>query len=196
MSSGESWMVELITGLLDAEAHVLMMIESHLGDHAAAEHGHAAGTLAATERTLQSHREAWRTRAQAMQPQTPPSDRAETATSEKVTALYETARGYSFSAMLQDDHAALAMLAVRCSVIQATALAFRDEESAELAGGHLSDLTLHVSRLAAAIPEVVVEELSTQSAGVDAAAAAEASERARDAWSRPGVGGVGAAGAL
>lgn len=87
--------------------------------------------------------------------------------------------------MLRDDHAALSFGTVCYELLQTTALAMKETQTADLASRHLADLTPVVMELSECLPQVVVEELASEGkVAPDHQAAEESRRRTREAWTQ------------
>ncbi len=98
-----------------------------------------------------------------------------------LAGLYDKVRQHPVSRSLRDDYVALSLAAVAYSMLYTTAVAFEDDEVADVALNSLSQITGQVKKLGSAIPSVVVHELKDEGP-VYAEAEGIASEAVASAW--------------
>lgn len=98
--------------------------------------------------------------------------------------LYDKVRSDdTVSRMLRDDYASLSFATVCYEMLQTTALAMKDEQTADLALRHLEDFAPMIMDLSDTLPRVLVDELSREGkVAPDVQAADEARRRTREAW--------------
>jgi hypothetical protein len=100
--------------------------------------------------------------------------------------LYDKIRGDAkVSRVLRDDNTALTFASVSYQMLHTTALAMRDEATADLALKHMRDLTPIIMDSSQILTEVLVEELSQEGkAPLDRSVVDEANRHTREAWSQ------------
>ena len=96
--------------------------------------------------------------------------------------LYDKVRKDPVSRMLRDDYTALAMATISYTQLHTTALAYHEQEVAEVALKHLEALTPLVMRINEIMPNVVAAELSDEGSGIDTGVGEEAMENTQQAW--------------
>ena len=99
-----------------------------------------------------------------------------------LAAIYSKVRSEKVSKFLRDDYTALSMLSLTYTMLDATASALDDIETAELARNHLNEITPLVVHLNEVIPGVVVQELTEEGLAVNLDAARDARNDSHDAW--------------
>lgn len=103
-----------------------------------------------------------------------------------MAGLYDKLRSDDkISRAMRDDYTALNFAIVCYEMLHTTALAMRDQETADLALSLLRDYTPLVVELTETLPEVIVRELSDEGKIVEDLAVADAAARnAREAWNQ------------
>lgn len=99
-----------------------------------------------------------------------------------LAGLYAKVRKHPVSRMLRDDYTALSLAVEGYSMLHTTALALRDPRVAALAESHMREIAPHVTRLAQAIPAVVVTELAHDFPELDRSAVVQATTACQTAW--------------
>jgi hypothetical protein len=92
------------------------------------------------------------------------------------------------SRMLRDDYTALNFATVCYEMLHTTALALRDEQTADLALAHLKDYTPLIVGLSDEMPRLLIRELTDEGkVPADSGAAEQAARNTRAAWSGASV---------
>ena len=87
------------------------------------------------------------------------------------------------SRVLRDDYAALSFATICYEMLHTTALAMKDAETAALAIRHLKDYAPLIMSLGDAVPEVLIDELSSAGAvAADRGVATQAVRNTHEAW--------------
>jgi hypothetical protein len=98
--------------------------------------------------------------------------------------VYDKLRADStVSRLLRDDYTALSFATVCYEMLHTTALAMKDQVTADLALRHLKDYAPLIMALTEAMPEVLVEELANAgTVTADRSVATDAVRNTREAW--------------
>jgi hypothetical protein len=101
--------------------------------------------------------------------------------------IYDTTRDHSVSRMLRDDYTALSLLAISCSLLNATALAKGDDFLGRLAAASLEDLAEFIKEIGRIAPVVAISELARDpDETVDRTVTERVLEATAAAWRRDG----------
>ncbi len=101
-----------------------------------------------------------------------------------LAGLYDKVRVDAVSKMLRDDYTALSLAAISQTMLHTTGLAMKEQSTASLAHGQLSDLTPLIVDLSELIPLVVARELANDGENVDTSVGPEARRNTQKAWNR------------
>jgi ferritin-like metal-binding protein YciE len=101
-------------------------------------------------------------------------------------AAIDSARKTKISKSLRDDYTALSLATISYTMLNATALALGDRDTAALAKSHLQDYAGTIMDISDAMPAVVLEELRDDGEKVNTDAAELARENATSAWRSSG----------
>lgn len=97
-------------------------------------------------------------------------------------ATIDKSRKMRVSKMVRDDQTALALMTVSYTMLHATALGLRDQQTADLAQRSLEELTPLVMELNRCIPAIVIAELKEDGLEVDADAVEKSRDTTQRAW--------------
>jgi len=100
-----------------------------------------------------------------------------------MAALYSKVRSEKVSKIMRDHYAALAFATCGYTMLHTTALAVKDEETADMAIRHLKELTPILVEVSEVIPDVIINELSREGFSIDSSAGKTATSHAKEAWS-------------
>lgn len=102
-----------------------------------------------------------------------------------MAGLYDQVRDDKVSRIVRDDNTALTFAVVCYEMLHTTALAMKDQQTAELALKLLKDYTPLIMGLSDVLPSVIVRELSEEGTiAADESVAREAVRHTREAWSQ------------
>lgn len=102
-----------------------------------------------------------------------------------LTGLYGQVRTEEVSKILRDDITAVHFATTCYSMLSATALAFNDKTTSELASRSMRELTPLVMELGKTIPQVVIEEFAQEGMQIDRAVIQESVRQLENAWLEP-----------
>ncbi len=102
-----------------------------------------------------------------------------------VIGLYDRIRSETVSKMLRDHYAALTMTAMAYEMLHTTALALKDQPTADLSIKHMRDLPPLIMEIGHIVPMVIVRELAEKGIVVDHGVADQAAHAAEEAWRSP-----------
>jgi len=97
-------------------------------------------------------------------------------------AAIDSMRKTRISKSLRDDHTALSLAAMGYEMLNATALAMDDAETAAMAKRHLSDITPILIDISENMPDVVLQELIDTGVAVDPGVAQRARRDVEECW--------------
>lgn len=103
-----------------------------------------------------------------------------------IAGLYDKVRTQAVSKMLRDDYTALNLATMGYTMLHTTALALRDQRTADLALRHLRDYASTVMDINQIIPQVVVDDLSDDVEMIDRASVQQAMQNTQNAWRASG----------
>lgn len=96
--------------------------------------------------------------------------------------LYDQVRTETVSSMLRDDYTALSMVAVASTMLHSTALALRDQMTANIALQHLKDVTPLITEISKVIPILTVQDVHDDVETADTSVAQQAIRNTQEAW--------------
>ena len=96
--------------------------------------------------------------------------------------LYDQVRTETVSSMLRDDYTALSMVAVASTMLHSTALALKDQMTANIALQHLKDVTPLITEISKVIPIVTVQDVHDDVKTADTSVAQQAIRNTQEAW--------------
>lgn len=101
-----------------------------------------------------------------------------------VAGMYDKLRSdQSISRALRDDYAALSFATICYQMLHTTALAMKDQSTAECALKHLGEYAPLIMAISDSLPQVVVEELAAEgSVAPDLSVASDSARHTREAW--------------
>jgi hypothetical protein len=99
-----------------------------------------------------------------------------------VASAIGNARKTEVSKYLRDDYSALCLASAGYTMLQTTALALKDNATAELAKNHLADYATIIMKVSATLPTVTIGDLQNEGAAVDPTVRDEAVRATEAAW--------------
>jgi ferritin-like metal-binding protein YciE len=163
------------------ESHILQAIDKQeklLHDHPSAKQ-----MISTVRTTLESHINALQARLDALGGSpTHPIKEAAAAAAGVVAGLYDKVRNEEASKDLRDDYTALNHSVVSYIMLHTTALAFHDQETADLCKRHLTDNATFVKDINRYTPELVMEEFRQDGLTIDESATRTARQTVSDIW--------------
>src|SRR4051812_43077113 len=179
---------DLLTGylgdLLAAQHHLFKTVDQQVGDLEVTTHADVREILTQLHIVLRRHTDALEERIRSLGgSMTADMKEALTGATGLVASFFGKLRPHMASKSLRDDYILLSACSIGYEMLHATALALRDEETADLALEHFKNITPLVVRLSEIMPNVVVQELTHDVAGIDAGAVPIARKNTRHAWS-------------
>src|SRR5215208_3228145 len=158
------------------ERHILEAVERQLGDDSTKSFPEALQLLRRVEGALNRHVQALESHLKSFDGGSLAGTVKETVTGVLgvFAGLYDKVRKEQVSRMLRDDYTALNLAAISCTMLHTTALANREQATADLALRHLRDLAPLIMEINEVIPQVVVRELTEEGKAYDASLAQRA----------------------
>jgi hypothetical protein len=99
-----------------------------------------------------------------------------------IAAAIGNVRKTEIAKYLRDDYTAMSLASAGYTMLQTTARALNDDETAQLAKEHLSDYASIIMKLSATLPTVTIADLRNEGATVDQSVTAEAERATEAAW--------------
>jgi len=166
------------------ERHILEAVERQLGDDSTKSFPEALQLLRRVEGALNRHVQALESHLKSFDGGSLAGTVKETVTGVLgvFAGLYDKVRKEQVSRMLRDDYTALNLAAISCTMLHTTALANREQATADLALRHLRDLAPLIMEINEVIPQVVVRELTEEGKAYDASLAQRAARDTQEAW--------------
>lgn len=163
--------------------HTLEVCERQNQSEFLRDHPEAQRVITRIVETLKRHHERVHARAEQIDAlENSAVKEALTAMTGMVTGMYDKVRSDTTSKMLRDDYVALTMCAMAYEMLHTTALALKDQETAEMALTLMRDLPPIIVEIGHITPMVVVRELADKGIVVDQGVAARAAENIEKLW--------------
>lgn len=183
---------DILTGylgdVLAIENHLLKAMEHQVGDQEVVKHADVHEFLSQTRGVLQAHSAGLAARLSALGGSVSANVKeVVTAATGIASGLLGRMRPQTASKFLRDDYVVLSACAMGYEMLHATALALRDEQTAQMALRHLEEITPLIVRLSDLTPEIVVQEVEAAVGEVATGAVLAARENTRRAWSNETV---------
>ncbi len=163
------------------ESHILQAIDKQeklLHDHPSAKE-----LISTFRTTLESHVNALQARLDALGGSpTHPVKEAAAAAAGVVAGLYDKVRNEEASKDLRDDYTAINHSVIAYIMLQTTALAFNDRETADLCKRHLTENATFVMDINSYMPELVMEEFRQDGLAIDESATSTARQTVSEIW--------------
>ena len=104
-----------------------------------------------------------------------------------VAGVYGQVRTETVSSMLRDDYVALSMVAVAYTMLHTTALALRDQMTANMALQNLKHVTPLITDISKVIPILVAQDVHDDVETADVSVAQQAIRNTQEAWDTKNV---------
>jgi len=184
MKSSSEILTTYLGDMLAAQNHLLQMVQQQMEDTRVMTYADMQEILPQIKSSLGRHNTALEQRIGALGG----SVRADlkealTVATGFAAGVFGRLRPHSASKALRDDYILLSACSIGYEMLHATALALGDPVTAELALGQFKELTPMIVRVSEIVPGIVVQELTHDVPGVDAAAAPLARQNTQRAWS-------------
>lgn len=166
------------------ESHILQAIDKQ--DKLLQDHPSAKEKISTFRTTLEGHVDALQARLQALGGSpTHPVKEAVAAAAGIAAGLYDKVRNEEASKDLRDDYTAINHSVIAYIMLQTTALAFDDQETADLCKRHLKDNAKFVMDINNYMPELVLEELRQDGLNLQESALTDMRQTISDVWNQP-----------
>ena len=176
---------DYVTDMAAVEKHIFEAVERQVDDQDTKQYPTALAVLTAVRDTLSRHVAAL----EAYNATTQGGGLKETLKEALTGAigiaagLYDKVRNEDkVSRMVRDTYTALGLATISYHMLYTTALGLKDNELANLALGHLKDLSPLVVELSKAVCIVVAHELNAEDKLIDVSIGAEAVRKTQEAW--------------
>ena len=163
------------------ESHILQAIDKQ--DKLLQDHPSAKEMISTFRNTIEGHINALDARLQALGGSpTHPVKEAVAAAAGVAAGLYDKVRNEEASKDLRDDYTAINHSVISYIMLHTTALAFGDQETADLCKRHLTDNAKFVMDINSYMPELVLEEYRQDGLSIDEGAASTARQTVSEIW--------------
>jgi hypothetical protein len=170
-----------VTQMMALERQLMEMIETYIDDRTFNRYPKALESLRMIHPVMRSH--VATLESLVARNETGPIWREAVSTVTNVVyGLYGRMRPEKTSTLLRDMYMNLNLISVNYSMLHTTALALKDNDTAELALRHLKAVTPLVINLSEVIPRVVLEELVGDQVDINAGIGEEAVRNTHEAW--------------
>jgi hypothetical protein len=188
MKSSTEILTTYLGDMLATQNHLLQVVQQQMDDQRVMTHADAQELLPQIKSALGRRTLALEQRLNAFGGSVSADlKEAFTAATGFAAGIFGRLRPHSASKALRDDYVLLSACSIGYEMLHATALALRDLITAQLALEHFKEITPMIVRLSEIIPATIVQELTHDVAGIDAAAAPIARQNTQRAWSGENV---------
>lgn len=188
MSSATDLLRTYVSDMLALERHLHEAIHRQVNDGSVRDYPQAKSLIDRLHSTTRSHVDALENHVRIL------GGQASGGVKETVTSMLGAAAGvidkvraYPVSKMLRDDYTAVSMAAISYTMLHTTALALRDQATAELARKQLQNWTPLIVEISETIPYTVVDELERDSQDVSPNVAEQAVKNTHQTWTREAI---------
>ena len=184
MSTKQKALDRYVTDMIALEEHISDAVGRQLGSDAIAGQSEAASLLTELRSTLHGHLE--RLGSLSTERDVPElQEKAKQVLGGALgfaAGLYDKVRSAPASRMLRDDYTAISLATASYTMLHTAALGWDNDEIADLAQSHLSDLTPILVRLSEVLARVTASELGAEHESYDASVADQAVENTQKTW--------------
>ncbi len=176
-----------ISDMLALERHMLVPIEKQQNDSAVQAEAGAARLVDEIASVANAHVDALTTRLDAVGGHAgSPIKSAASSVAGVVAGTINSVRKTEVSKDIRDDYTAMCLASAGYTMLHTTALALGDHATATLAEKHLSEYAACIMKASAALPSIVLSELSEEGVTIDPSVAQKARKDIEEAWSTSG----------
>ena len=174
-----------VSDMLALEQHTLQPLQHQADDKAVQAMPAALRVVQAATQIAQKHEQALSARLEALGGHAGSPIKSSVASAlGGVAAVVGNIRKTEVAKYLRDDYTALCLATASYTMLQTTALAMHDAETAALAKAHLADYAGVIMKFSETLPSAVIGDLQSEGTTVDASVVSEAQEATERAWSQ------------